>query len=169
MIWAYTLIFGIFFFRDETFASLTIPTIIAGGINMTFELSPNFLHALHVFWIGSTDVICVFHIKTGNEFLEFFSIIVNIFLRIETKRFSFFLDFITMLIGTSLKTHRVTQKFLVTFINIGKQIIFGMSNMWEAINIWYSGGNIDIFHNFLIIIAKIKYFLKSKKRPGSLF
>ena len=108
MIWTDTLIFGVFFFGDKTFTALTIPTIIAGGINMTFELSPNFLHALHVFWIGSTDVICVFYIKTGDEFLEFFGIIVNIFLRIDTKRFGFFLDFITMLISTSLKTYRVT-------------------------------------------------------------
>ena len=41
-----------------------------------------------------------------------------------------------------------------------------MSDMWEAVNIRYSSGNIDIFHNFLIIIAKIKYFLNSKKEAG---
>ena len=38
-----------------------------------------------------------------------------------------------------------------------------MSDMRETVNIWYGSGNIDIFHNFLIIIAKIKYFLNSKK------
>ena len=105
MIWTNTLIFGVFFFSDETFTTLTIPTIITGGINMVFEFLPNFLHALHMFWIGSTDVICIFHIKTGDEFLEFFGIIVNVFLRVDTKRFSFFLNFITMLISTSLKAH----------------------------------------------------------------
>ena len=72
---------------------------------MAFELSPNFLHPLHMFWVRSTNKICVLHIETSDKFLEFFDIIVNVFLRVDTKRFSFFLNFITMLIGTSLKAH----------------------------------------------------------------
>ena len=58
-----------------------------------------------------------------------------------------------MFIGAGLELYIVSAHLRVARKNIGKQVIFGVAEMWGAVNVGNGGGDVS-FHGFYYIIFR---------------
>ena len=118
MIGADTAILIVFLLGNETFAALTIPTVIISGVNMWFKLFPNFLTAPNMISISRTNDISIGNIEFFDKILEFLRILSGVCFNTETVLLRGAVDFIAMFIGANLKPHLVALAAAIPSVSI---------------------------------------------------
>ena len=77
MVRTFPLTFGIFRIGNKSLAALTIPTFVARFIDMRLQFFPNFLAAFLVFFVCSSNKVCIFDAEFLDEILEFLRILIH--------------------------------------------------------------------------------------------
>ena len=158
MIRAHPIILFIFLLSYKPLTTSTIPTLIFGLIYMVFQFLPNFLTAFFVHSISGPNKICIMHPQFIYKIFELLCIFRYIFFYGYTQIRCFLKNFSTMLIYSSLHSYFIAYHSMIPCTHISQTIIHRMTYMRCAVYIWYSSGNISLFHKYIL-----QYFHQTNK------
>ena len=151
MIRTNTVVIGGFFVSHEVLTPLAIPAFVRSLINIAapLKLLPNILHRPLMMTVCCTNKVAVLDTKRCNKCLEITIHAIDVGLWLHARIASLRGNFVAMLVSTHLEANSFTILFLVTRPYICQRIIERMADVWNAVNVRNSSGNIKIFSHYI--------------------